>query len=88
MKKNLKPLSFVDVNQNDYVMALLGIYERNDISLLRDFYVWAYQRSSQRYSALQQTMGQPNLFKLQHRDMIHHIVKTIVLEKISGSKIV
>ena len=40
IKNNFKPLSFIDVNQNDYVMSLLGIYEKNDVSLLRDLYVW------------------------------------------------
>lgn len=88
IKRNLKPLSFIDVNQNDYVTSLLGVYEKNDTSLLRDLYGWAYMRSAQRYSALQQTMGEPNLFKLKYRDAIQDIVRTIILENISGSEVV
>ena len=88
IKCNLKPLSFTDVNQNDYVMSLLGVYEKNDINLLRDLYVWAYIRSSQRYSALQQSMGEPNLFRLKYQIAIQTIIRTIILEKITGNRVV
>ena len=88
IKKNLRPLSFTDVNQEAYVKALLGVYEKNNISLLRDLYVWAYTRSSQRYSAIQQAMGEPNLLKLKYRTVIHEIVRSIILEKVEGGRIV
>lgn len=88
IKKNLKPLSFMDVNQKEYVTSLLGIYEKNDINLLRDLYIWAYKRSSQRYSALQQTMAQPNIFKLKYRKEIQDIIRVIILDKITGAQTV
>jgi len=88
IKKNLRPLSFVDVDQGAYVKALLGVYEMNDISLMRDFYIWAYTRSSQKYSAIQQAMGEPNLLRLKYRTQIHDIIRTIVLEKADGSQVV
>ncbi len=88
IKQNLKPLSFIDVNQNDYVTALLGVYEKNDTCLLRDFYSWAYQRSAERYSAIQQSMGQPNLFKFKYQRIIQEIVRHIVLNNITGKNMV
>ena len=88
VKKNLRPLSFVDVDQGAYVKALLGVYEMNDISLMRDLYLWAYTRSSQKYSAIQQAMGEPNLLKLKYRTQIYDIIRTIVLEKADGSQVV
>ena len=88
VKRNLNPLSFVDVNQTDYVMSLLAIYEKNDVSLLRELYVWAYKRSAQRYSAMQQSMGEPNLFKIKHRDIIQNMIRSIILEKIAGQQVV
>jgi Fic family protein len=88
IKKNLKPLSFTDVNKEAYVQSLLGIYEKNDISLFKDLYLWAYKRSSQRYSAIQQAMGEPNLLKLKYRNLIQEIVRTLILEKIDGSQVV
>jgi Fic family protein len=42
IKKNLRPLSFTDVNLEAYIKSLLAVYEKNDISLFRDLYVWAY----------------------------------------------
>ncbi len=88
IKHNLKPLSFVDVNQQDYVISLLGIYEKNDVCLLRDLYVWAYKRSSQRYSALQQSLGEPNLYKLKYRTEIQTIIRSIILKQINGKQLV
>lgn len=88
IKKNLKPLSFVDVNQEAYVKSLLGVYEKNDVSLMVDLYMWAYQRSSQRYSAIQQSLGEPNLLKLKHRTLIQEIIREIILEKTEGAKVV
>ena len=88
VKNNLKPLSFVDVDSEAYAVALLGIYERSDISLLRDLYMWAYQRSAQKHSAIQQAMGEPNLLKLKYRSAIHEIVRAIILEQVEGRKVV
>lgn len=88
IKANLKPLSFTEVEQQAYVSALLGVYERNDISLIRDLYIWAYNRSSQKYTAIQQSMGEPNLLKLQYRQAIHSIVNAIITERTAGTEIV
>ena len=88
IKKNLKPLSFTDVEQEAYVKSLHGIYEKNDVNLLRDLYIWAYKRSSQRYSAIQQVMGEPNLLKLKYRTVIRDIIRAIILEKVAGHQVV
>lgn len=87
IKKNLKPLAFVDVDQDIYLKALLGIYEKNDVSLFRDLFMWAYKRSTQRYSAIQQSLGEPNLLKLLHKSKIQEIIQTIVKGKTPGKKI-
>lgn len=87
IKKNLKPLAFVDVDQDNYLKALLGIYEKNDVSLFRDLFMWAYKRSTQRYSAIQQSLGEPNLLKLKYRVKIQEIVQVIIKEKIPGKQV-
>ncbi|MEK7339277.1 MAG: Fic family protein, partial [Verrucomicrobiota bacterium] len=61
---NLCPLSFVDVPEQAYISGLLGIYELNRIELLREVFVWAYERSSSLYSATRQELGEPDLFRL------------------------
>lgn len=88
IKKNLKPLSFIDLNKEAYVTSLIGVYEKNDVSLIADLYIWAYTRSSQRYTAIQQSLGEPNLLKFKYRQLIHEIVREIVLEKTVGSQVV
>jgi hypothetical protein len=80
IRENLRPLSFADVRQE--------VYEKNDVSLLKDLYVWAYQRSSEKYSGLQQTMGEPNLLKMKYRNVIHEIILTLVIEKTPGQQLV
>ncbi len=88
IKKNLRPLSFVDVSSEAYSKALLAVYEKNDVCLVRDLYLWAYQRSSQRYTAVQKSFAEPNQLQLKYRDFIKEVVRTIILEKTTSSKIV
>lgn len=88
IKKNLRPLSFIDVDEDAYVYALLGIYENNDVSLIRDLYIWAYNRSSQRYTAIQLAMGEPNFLKLRYRAQIQEIVRSMILDRVSGDDLV
>ena len=78
VKRNLCPLSFVDVSQATYISAMLGIYELNRIELLRDVFVWAYKRSCARYSAVRQSLGEPDPFRIRYRDLIGETVSAIV----------
>lgn len=87
IKENLIPLAFVDVDQDTYLKALLGIYEKNDASLFRDLFMWAYKRSTQRYSARQQSLGEPNLLKLKYRAKIQEIIQYIVKGKTPGKQV-
>lgn len=59
-RHNLCPLPFVDVPERAYIEGTLGVYELNRVELLRDVFVWAYERSCQRYLAITQTMLQPD----------------------------
>jgi len=43
------PLSFGGVEASDYVVAMLGVYERNDVSVAVDLFEWLYRRSMQKY---------------------------------------
>jgi hypothetical protein len=64
----------------------LGVYEFNDISILKDLYIWAYERSAQRYAALQKTLMEPDPFRLKYREAIKEAVSFIVLNNISSDK--
>jgi len=67
---NLCPLSFIDVPEHAYIEGTLGVYELNQIELLRDVFVWAYERSCQRYLAIAQTMVEPDPLKIKYREAL------------------
>jgi fido (protein-threonine AMPylation protein) len=78
VRRNLCPLSFVDVPVEDYVGGTLGVYELNRIDYLRDVFLWAYTRSCARYSAIRQSLGEPDLFRLKYRVQIAKLVADVV----------
>ena len=78
IRRNFCPLSFVDVPERAYVDGILGVYELNRVELLRDVFVWAYERSCARYSAVRQSLGQPDPFRMQHRALIAATVAAVV----------
>jgi len=83
VRHNLCPLSFVDVEAEDYLNGLIGIYELNRIEYLRDVFVWAYTRSAQRYSAVRQSLGDPDPFRLRYRGQIGQCVREIVQQMLT-----
>ncbi len=78
IKGNLCPLSFIDVPERAYVNAVLGVYELNRIELLRDVFVWAYERSCQQYVAVKSQLVPPDAFRLRYRTILAEIIRTIV----------
>jgi Fic family protein len=83
IRHNLCPLSFVDVPQKDYIDALIGVYELNRVDYLRDVYVWAYKRSCARYSAVRQSLGEPDPFRLRYRTVVAETVMEIVHQRMN-----
>ncbi len=78
IRANLAPLSFTDVPGDLYTRATLGVYERNDVTLLRDVFLWAYERSAARYAAVRQSQGEPDPFRLRYRERLRDIVRDVV----------
>ena len=78
IRHNICPLSFVDVEAEDYLNGLIGIYELKRVEYLRDVFVWAYSRSAQRYTAVRQSLGDPDPFRLKYRSQIGSFVREIV----------
>lgn len=78
IRNNLCPLSFVDVPERAYIDGMVAVYELNRVELLRDLFVWACERSSARYSAVRQTLGEPDPFRLRYRGQIAELVSTVV----------
>ena len=85
IRGNLCPLSFVDVPESDYVEATKGIYEENRIELLRDLFVWAYERSAAQFRVVRESLPAPDPFRAKYRELLHEAVRTIVQEGLSPS---
>ncbi len=78
IQMNLAPLSFMDVPEKIYITGLLGIYELNRLDLLRDLFVWAYERSCRHFSAMRQVLGEPDVFRMRYREMISELIPEVV----------
>lgn len=78
IRRNLCPLSFIDVPERAYVEGALGVYELKRVDLLRDVFVWAYERSCQRYMAIRETVAEPDPVRLRYREALISIVSEIV----------
>ena len=89
IRNNLCPLAFIDVPEQAYIDGTLGVYEFNQIDLLRDVFVWAYERSCQRYLAITQTMAEPDPLRIRYREQLISGVQTIIRgrKKISADTI-
>ena len=75
---NLSPLSFIDVPDDIYIQGMIGVYELNRVELLKDVFLWAYERSAARYAALRQSLGEPDTFRLKYREDIKELIANII----------
>lgn len=83
LRHNLCPLSFIDVPAQAYIDGTLGVYELARVELLRDVFVWAYERSCQQYVAVKQQLVPPDLFRLRYRAEISAAVKALVQQTLA-----
>ena len=83
IKRNLSPLSFADVPRQTYTEAVLGVYEMNSIDLLKDVFIWAYERSAARYAAVRQSLGEPDPFRLRYRAQLREVVAEVIRARMS-----
>lgn len=86
IRRNLCPLSFIDVPERAYVEGTLGVYEMKRVDLLCDVFVWAYERSCQRYMAIRETAAEPDPIRLRFREALITIVSEIVRRQQSPDK--
>jgi len=84
VKQNLSPLSFIDVPDDLYTQGMLAVYEQNNVSLLKDVFLWAYERSAARYAVIRQSLGEPDPFRLTYRNQIRETITRIIMDAISN----
>ncbi|NYH17261.1 Fic family protein [Paraburkholderia bryophila] len=78
MLSNCAPLSFLDVEQADYALAMLGVYERLDVSLAVELFDWTYRRSIDKYQVIVESMGGPDPLRARYREHLGEAIRQIV----------
>ncbi len=81
IKNDLSPLSFVDVPETAYISGTLCVYELTRVELLRDVFVWAYERSSQRYVAVRDSVAEPDVFRMKYKAALVDVIGGIVRDR-------
>ena len=59
---------------------MLAFYELGEIAPLRELFVFACERSAERYRAVRQSLGEPDPFRFRHRAALGEIVADIMGE--------
>lgn len=80
LKVGLAPMSFMTMDDSSYIDGLIGIYELNNVGLLREVYIDAYVASAQNYRALRAEVETPEKAALAYRDFVRKTVRRAVLE--------
>lgn len=81
MLYNCSPLSFLDVDRDDYAQAMLGVYELCDVSLAVDLFAWSYRRSLKKYAVVQQSLAAPDPTRLRYRESLTDAIGLVVRER-------
>ena len=77
VKHNRVPLSFNDVDKEDYNSAMISIYELNDVEPLAKLYYYSYLRSCEQYDSNAEALGYDEVrvrFRQVRRRIIRHII--------------
>lgn len=83
IRRNLAPISFTDVSEEVYVQGILGIYEFKRSELLRDLFIWAYERSAAKYAVQRQVIGEPDPFRLRWRADLQALVREVIQQRMT-----
>jgi len=83
IQHNLSPLSFTEVPRDLYTEAVLAVYERNQVDLLKDVFLWACARSAAQYGAVRQSLGEPDPFRFQHSAALRQVVSEVVRSRLT-----
>jgi Fic family protein len=78
LRKGVAPMSWLDVDRADYNLGLIGIYERNNTSLLAEVFVDGYMHSTERFEIMQRTAS-PNEIQTRYRAETKQVIRSMIL---------
>lgn len=80
LKADLAPMSFLTMDDATYIDALIGVYELNNVSLLREIYIESYIASADKYRVLRAEVESPEKAALAYRGFVREAVRYSVLQ--------
>lgn len=83
IKNNLVPLSFNDVKKEDYISALLAVYELQEIRPMIDIYFDSYNKSCFMFDSTVQSVG-VDIIRVLYRKQRRTLLAEIILKKKVG----
>jgi Fic family protein len=87
IKNNLIPISFKDIDKDNYVMALKNIYEANNVTKLKTLFINSLKKSADDYSRIISTLITPSDIQIKYRVQIKSFVRDCVLGKLTIGKL-
>ena len=86
IRENLAPLSFQDVPRGLYVDALRGVCELNSAELLRDLFIWAYDRSAAHFATVKFPLAATDAFHFRHLPLMKDLANMVVYERMNRAQ--
>lgn len=80
LRADLAPMSFVTMDDAEYINGLIGVYELNNVALLREVYIDSYLASAEKYRVLRAEVETPDKAALAYRDFVREAVRRCVLD--------
>lgn len=84
IKSNLVPLSFNDVDREDYTSAIIAFYELQEIHPMLDLYIFSYMRTCAMYDSTVKAMGFDEV-RVRYRQQRRDIIRYIIVNQLSGA---
>lgn len=85
---NCAPLSFLDVDPNEYALAMIAVYECRDVSLAVDVFADAYGRSIAKYAEVLEVMGVPDPIRAYFRETLNVAIGSVVRDRVTAAEAV
>jgi fido (protein-threonine AMPylation protein) len=86
VKHNLVPLSFNDVEREDYTAAVIAIYELQDVRPLVDLYAFSYLRTCAAYDSTVKAIGFDEV-RVRYRAQRRAVLREIMVRHLHGDSL-
>ncbi len=86
VRNNLSPLSFIDLDKDDYASAMIACYELNNERPMVELFIRSYLRSCEHYSVVVDAMGIDTL-RVRYRGKRRRLISEVVSGLLVGTAI-